>query len=175
LPKFCHHVSGQEKRAANRFALVALAGELATEYGLTGWKEGEALDAAALAFSLWAGQRRAGNSEQPDMIQQLSDFLERHGSSRFEPIQSDPRLTVRDRAGWITTREGGTIYLFTSDGLREALKGHDFHRALKTLEQCGVLPRQKDGKHTSVERIGGSTHRVYPVNAGLLAECVNGT
>jgi len=161
LPKFCHHVSGQEKRATNRFALVALAGELATEYGLTGWREGDALEAAAIALSLWCGQRRAGNSEQPDILGQLNDFLERHGGSRFEPIQSNPRLTVRDRAGWIATPEGETIWLTAVF-------------RLKTLEQCGVLPRQKDGKHTSVERIGGSSHRVYPVKASQLAVCLNG-
>ncbi len=36
---------GQDKRAAGRFALIGLAGALATEYGLTGWQEGEALHA----------------------------------------------------------------------------------------------------------------------------------
>jgi putative DNA primase/helicase len=47
LPDFNRHdFEGQDKRAAGRFALLALAGELATEYGLTGWPEGEAVKAA---------------------------------------------------------------------------------------------------------------------------------
>jgi len=42
--------SGQIIRVARRFALVAVAGELASQYGLTGWKEGEALNAANVFF-----------------------------------------------------------------------------------------------------------------------------
>ena len=34
--------AAQDKRAAGRFAFIGLAGELATEYGLTGWQEVEA-------------------------------------------------------------------------------------------------------------------------------------
>ena len=44
---------GQDKRAAARFALMALAGELATEYGITGWEEGTAINAAAEGFKGW--------------------------------------------------------------------------------------------------------------------------
>ena len=38
----------QDKRAAGRFALIGLAGELATEYGLTGWQEGDRVEAYKL-------------------------------------------------------------------------------------------------------------------------------
>ena len=41
---------GQVKRAAARFALQALAGELATAYGVTPWPTGEAVRAAAFAL-----------------------------------------------------------------------------------------------------------------------------
>jgi putative DNA primase/helicase len=175
LPEFSRNVSGQEKRAANRFALVALAGELATEYGLTGWQEDEAFEAAALMFSLWLGQRgKEGNSEQHDLIQQLSDFLERHGGSRFEPHPNDSVHTIRDRAGWITRRDGEAVYLFNSNGIREALKGHDFKRALTKLHEVGLLPKDKQGKHSVLERIGGSSSRVYPIIASQLARCLYG-
>lgn len=36
------HATGEVKRAADRFSLIGAAGELATEYGLTGWREAEA-------------------------------------------------------------------------------------------------------------------------------------
>ncbi len=48
---------GQDKRAAGRFALLALAGELATEYGITGWSEGAAVDAAVIGFHARRRQR----------------------------------------------------------------------------------------------------------------------
>jgi putative DNA primase/helicase len=48
---------GQDKRAAARFALVALAGELATEYGITGWEEGTTTEAAAEGLKAWRSLR----------------------------------------------------------------------------------------------------------------------
>lgn len=42
--------SGQVLRVARRFGLVAVAGELASHYGLTGWDEGEAIRAVSKCF-----------------------------------------------------------------------------------------------------------------------------
>lgn len=44
---------GIEKRAAKRFAIIATAGEMATEYGITGWPVGAALSAAKIIFHDW--------------------------------------------------------------------------------------------------------------------------
>ena len=41
---------GQVKRAASKFALVAMAGELAIEYGIVPWPEGAAFAAAVELF-----------------------------------------------------------------------------------------------------------------------------
>ena len=49
LPQFSTN-DGVESRAVGTFALIGMAGELATEYGLTGWKEGDAINAAITAF-----------------------------------------------------------------------------------------------------------------------------
>jgi len=38
------------KRAASEFALVAMAGELAIEYGIVPWPKGDAIKAAAEMF-----------------------------------------------------------------------------------------------------------------------------
>ena len=53
-PEFaCEGAEGQEKRAASRCALIGLAGEIATEYGITGWSAGDAIKAAAIGFQAW--------------------------------------------------------------------------------------------------------------------------
>ena len=39
-------VAPEVGRVAARFALVAFSGELATQFGVTGWNKGEALKAA---------------------------------------------------------------------------------------------------------------------------------
>ncbi|ACY33743.1 DUF927 domain-containing protein [Comamonas thiooxydans] len=160
---------GQPARAAARLAVLALAGELATTYGITGWDEGEATSAAEVGFAAWLAQRGelSGNAEQDQMVQAVLGFIERHGDSRFSdaagPYEDRQQAMVRDRAGWWESAEGGVQYLFTKDGMREALKGFDFARALKVLQQVGVLSPGADGKSAKQKRIHSRNVRVYVV------------
>ncbi|KGH31349.1 DUF927 domain-containing protein [Comamonas testosteroni] len=76
--------SGQVARVAARFALVGVAGALATEAGLTGWDEGESEDAAKACFDAWLQARGGvGNGEVKAMLRQVRGFLEAHGEGRF--------------------------------------------------------------------------------------------
>ena len=75
---------GQVQRAVRRFTLVAAAGELATQEGLTGWPEGEATRAARACLDAWLLSRGgAGNGEVSAMLRQVRQFLETHGDGRF--------------------------------------------------------------------------------------------
>lgn len=169
LPKF-QAADGQERRAAARFALAALVGELATEYEVTGWPEGEAVKAAAEGFSLWRSLRGKGNDERHQVLGQVSGFLDRHGDGRFSNADySGDTPTVRDRAGWWRDDAGARTYLFTAEGMREALRGFDFKRGLDLLEEAGVLPAAgSDGKRARFCRIGGRGVKLYPIQAGKL-------
>lgn len=76
--------SGQVERVGARFALVALAGELATSAGLTGWAPGESAKAARACFESWLAARGGiGNGEVFAMLRQVRRFLETHGEGRF--------------------------------------------------------------------------------------------
>ena len=158
-------LDGQEKRAAGRFALLALAGELATEYGITGWIKGEALEAAHEAFKLWLhGRSGKGNSEQHQIIQQVTAFIDRHGDGRFSNAKETMTPNVQNRAGWWNDGDAGREYWFTPDGLREALKGHDFNRALDVLRGCGALPTAgSSGKNRIQKWLGGRNTNIYPI------------
>ncbi|MBL8445438.1 MAG: DUF927 domain-containing protein [Zoogloeaceae bacterium] len=166
---------GQGRRAAGRFALLALAGELATDYGITGWPEGAALEAAAIGFQVWRAARGKGNDERRQILERLTGFLERHGDSRFSDWIADGSM-IRDRAGWWKPDDqGGRLYLFNADGLREALRGFDFKQALDVLEAAGVVPKASaTGVRSRAESIGGRKVRVYPVRADALHEVGNG-
>ena len=161
---------GQAKRAAGRFAVLALAGELATSYGITGWAEGEAINAAAVGFTAWLSLRGGmgqGNSERGQITERITSFIERHGDSRFSDADSadlQHALVVRDRAGWWRAAGDGRVYLFTADGLREALKGFDFNRALDTLQQVGAIAAPgADSKRAKSFRINGRVMKLYAV------------
>lgn len=76
--------SGQVQRVGARFALVGVAGELATRAGLTGWDKGESERAAKACFDAWLASRGGtGNGEVLAMLRAVRRFLEAHGEGRF--------------------------------------------------------------------------------------------
>ena len=76
--------SSQVWRVAARFALVAVAGELATEADLTGWPTGESERASRACFNVWLAARGgAGDGEVTAMLRQARRFLEVNGEGRF--------------------------------------------------------------------------------------------
>lgn len=162
---------GQDKRTAGRFALVALAGEVATEYGITGWPEGAAIEAAAEGFKAWRSSRGRGNDERRQILECVSSFIERHGDSRFsnaDGSNSDDVIRI-NRAGWWRGDGGGRVYLFNADGMREALKGFDFKLALDVLQEAGALPNaDASGERAKAQRIDGRLVRLYSIQADNL-------
>jgi putative DNA primase/helicase len=162
---------GQDKRTAGRFALLALAGEVATEYWITGWPEGEAIKAAVVGFKAWRSMRGRRNDEPRQILEQVSGFVERHGDSRFSNAnanESDDVMRI-NRAGWWREEDGGRVYLFNAEGLREALKGFDFKRALDTLQEAGALPKaDASGERAKAQRIAGRLVKLYAIRADKL-------
>lgn len=107
--------SGQVSRVARRFALVGVAGELATHAGLTGWPQGEASNAARACFDAWREDRGGdGNSEERSMLAQVRQFFELHGAARFtwwHRLADDHAPVTMNRAGFrrMRTRHGDEI------------------------------------------------------------------
>lgn len=166
---------GQDKRAAARFALIGLAGELATDYGVTGWPVGAAGEAAAHGVKLWQSMRGKGNDERRQILQRVSGFIERHGDGRFSDAGTTEDVQIRDRAGWWRDTNGGREYLFTTDGMREATKGTDFKRALDALQEAGALPTPgANGERAKPYRIAGRPVKLYAINAEKVAGAEHG-
>lgn len=165
----CHPL---EVRAAEALALIALAGELATEYGLTGWTKGEALDAAVEAFKKWKEFRGEGQTETRRILQAVETFIDRHGDSRFSDAAKDVATQVRDRAGWWRDDEGGRIYLFTGTGLKEAMKGFEFNQGLEALSKSGWIVAFDKGKHSKNTRVNGNQKRLYLIRPKVDDESV---
>lgn len=169
---------GQVRRAGARFALYAMAGELAADYGVVPWPRGAATAAARTAFEAWHAGRGNGNDEDTKILAAVAGFLDRHGDSRFSLAGSEAAAhAVRiHRAGWFEDSEAdGRVYLFNTEGMREALADFDFGRGLEALCAAGVLPRQKDEgagwrRLTVLKRINGRRVRVYPVLNDRLAD-----
>lgn len=154
-----HPVQG---RAAKALACIALAGELATRSGLTGWQEGEALGAAIEAFTAWKAGQGSVQSEHEQILAGVRSFIERHGDARFSDLKIKS-MSVRDRAGWWRDEDKGRVYLFNTEAMREALGGFDMRRGLVALEAAGwIADREKDYRSIRIH-VNGSRRRLYAI------------
>lgn len=91
----------QVGRAINRFALVAFAGEYATEKGLTGWEQGEASNAASWCLKDWLTARGGvGNQEDRQILEQVKYFFEQHAESRFYDLTKGSDQNIINMAGY---------------------------------------------------------------------------
>lgn len=76
--------SEQVRRVGGRFALVAVAGELAIEAGILPWPVGHAAWAVRECFNAWLAARgHLDNGEEVAMLRQVRAFLETNGEALF--------------------------------------------------------------------------------------------
>ena len=175
-PRFKADAS-QEARAASRFALYALAGELAIQWGILPWPKGEALNAAAEGYRLWREARGGGFTEDRQILEAVHDFITRHGDGRFSRKAKDGveqrEDPIQNRAGWwLDMDEKGRIYMFTPEALKEATKGQDILRALAALDRAGwICERDSEpGKRSKKTYIGKRRLPLYWILPGDLPE-----
>ena len=193
---------GQVRSVARRFAVIALGGNLATQFHITGWgmpPEGgtEAECAAHACFTSWLHARgTTGSHEDAQAVIQLRAFVSLHGGSRFDDWGDrvlaegeQPDLTAPppmqkfrtvSRAGWRRyvksdrPGEGGTWhYFFSTEGMREAMLGLDYKAALKVLADRGLILSGQDGaKAKSLTVPGCGKQRLYEVPSSVISATV---
>jgi uncharacterized protein (DUF927 family) len=150
--------AGQVERVAKRFALVAVAGELATHCGLTGWAEGEATQAARKCFASWLESfGGSGNREERAIIAQVRAVFEKHGSSLFEDTKAISDQRIPNRMGFYRTLVNGEReFLVPLEAFRRELcQGYDEKTVKNVLIKAGLLLPGNDGKPSQVIRLPG--------------------
>lgn len=151
---------GQAVRAATRFAAVAYAGELATQWGVTGWAKGEAIKAAFRLCRDWIqAYGGEGNKEPRRMVEQVQAWIQANSGTRLEdhrrPSVTDTHAPrTMNRAGWKKpTKETASLnepdqvfeYLLYPAVFRSELcNGFDPSAVAKELDKRGLLVRSKD-------------------------------
>jgi putative DNA primase/helicase len=161
LMKFPKDAAPEVGRVAARFALVAFAGELATQFGVTGWCKGEALKAAIRCFDDWLSDAGgAMGADDKALFAQVSAFLQAHGASRFPPhdISQDDLQRFQNRAGF-SCNSGETVFYWVESGAfkRELCKGFNPTAAAKSLVKAGWLEHGSDRTQQKkrINAIGG--------------------
>lgn len=166
------HTNGEISRVAGRFALVALAGELATEWQITGWKAGEAVAAAKSCFESWARSRGNGSSDGQKSVAQVRNFLQSQGGSRFIS-DSDSNRYIRDCAGFICESEGVREFCIYSEVFRRELcKGYEPKMVARELKSRGLLVTE--GAFDTARRQDPTNRkrrlRCYVIKEGILED-----
>lgn len=166
---------GQVHRVAQRFALIAAAGELAVAAGVLPWPSGEATKAAARVYGDWLDAR--GGVEPAEIrngIAQVRAFVLAHGMSRFVPAweeTGEPRIPPRDLAGFRKQEADGWDYYITTSAWRdEVCRGLDSRAVASQLAEREMLLIPNSGPHRakSIKVPGYNRLRLYHIPARFL-------
>lgn len=144
----------QVKEVARRFALIALAGELAIDWGILPWAPQAADEAAAAMLKRWIERRGgAGSTEESQHVKLVRSYLSEFGVSRFVAVDYDAKINkwvernpdrpINSRMGWRRAGVGdaGDEYLISRDGWEEICSsgGADPVAVAKTLKRMELL------------------------------------
>lgn len=167
--------AGQIARVARRFGLAAVAGELATEYGLTGWQPGAANEAARICLDSWIESfGGTGDREARQILSQVKAFFEAHGSSRFSDVSETKETKIANRAGFYRADDFGeklekTYCVLPEVFKHEVCKGLNFRTAIKTLIKAGWLEAGSDKtpQKQRIPALGSKPTNVYVFNGKM--------
>lgn len=155
----------QVRRVAERFALAAAAGELAVQFNVLPWDEGEATMGVVRCFEAWLEARGGVHSrEEEQVLRQVLDILAKDGASRFEDFHSDTIVSdgARNRLGWRRkNRSNVWEYYATAEGFAEMHAGFDKKLAIEALVKRGVLEPGDTKTAKSMKVPGYGQTRVY--------------
>jgi putative DNA primase/helicase len=157
---------GQIGRAAQRFGLIAAAGELATALKLVPWRAGEARAAAAGTLAQWIeGRGGTEPAEVRQAIEQVRLFIEQYGESRFEALDDADARPVNNRGGLRKGSGPDREWMIPPEVWKaEICNGLDPTLVARTLAERGMLLRAADG-FQPVRKIDGANKRVYILTA----------
>ncbi|WP_386683060.1 DUF927 domain-containing protein [Loktanella sp. R86503] len=147
-------------RVATQFALIALAGEMATKCGLTGWSAGTAMQAAAELFKQWKiGQ--LDPYSQDEIVRRLKGFV----SSEAARLQWVGGSHVPDQVGW----QDAIRMMFDDQGWAEIHEGLDLKAVARAARGYGILTGTDGSNLKSKAPIAiPGRPRLYVVNKSIL-------
>lgn len=158
-------------RACQRFALIAAAGELAVQAGISPWEPGDARRAAERCFQDWLTNRETnGGIDAERAIAQVRQFLGEHGASRFQSLsEANTPERISHRAGFRRKdSDGGVEYLVLPDVFKaEVCRGLNHKSVLVELERRGFLKRE-DQRWTLKPRTPEGIIRVHCIGGEIL-------
>lgn len=165
------HVKSQANRVAKRFALVAAAGELATQAGITGWSSGQATRAVSTCFENWLDNYGSdGNHEDRQVIAHIAKYLQRYSGSRFEDAESSHSI-LGEKAGY--HRKSNNTYLFGTEVFNDICSPFDKKQVLEVLAKHGLLKKNGSRYDARVNLMNVEYSRAYVISGDIINYEVN--
>ena len=162
---------GQVQRVASRFGLAALAGGLASTWGIVPWNAYESHKAASACFSAWLDARGGiGSIELQEGLALVRSFIQQHGASRFENLDAETEQRIINRAGYRQRVDGELRYCIPPEAFRrEVCPGHDTKAILKELDRLGLLFRES-GRWTRNVRTMDGLQKLHVISSSVLTK-----
>lgn len=159
---------GQVIRVAERFGLLAAAGELGAGMGILPWPEGEAMAGVSKIFKVWLTTRGGHQAGELLMaVQQVKEHLERHAAKHFDnwlrgvPGGSYIEAKALDRWDFRAKVNGQSEFWASPSGFANLCAGYDSRAVAKELIRLGILKPGTDGKSSVLVTIPGEGKARY--------------
>lgn len=176
-------LSSQAHRVAKRFALVAAAGEMATQAGITGWQTGQATAAVKVCFNNWLDNYgRDGEHEERQIIKHVQAFIEQHGASRFqiwsEPMHDEDQITIEqktnNRVGF-RRQDTDEYYFYPNMFEKEVCSPYSLKKVIKVLDEAGLLNKNEQDRKMLKVTLPNTKNRLrmYAIKGNVLSYEIN--
>ncbi len=171
---------GQVQRVAQKFALIAAAGELAIHLGIFPLQPETVSDACVQLLGEWVAGRGGTQAHEVDQAaRRLRSLVAKHGSSRFETPWTEGYAEsnsiqiqkVIDRLGFkrLTAAKEWEYFLLPDAFEQEVIGGMAPKLAKEYLADQGLIRRDEQRKYTVSLRVPGFKQmRLYHIPAGIL-------
>ncbi|MXS84484.1 DUF927 domain-containing protein [Nitrosomonas sp. HPC101] len=166
-------VSGQARRVAREFALAGFAGELASEWQITGWDKSEAMTASIRCFRDWLAEFGTGNREHSKILSKVKLFIEQHGDARFadvDRLNDSHAPRTPNMVGYREDLEDGRHYYVFNESFKKVLFASVNYRvAARLLSEKGFMnPPEGRNLPTKVTLKDGTRPRMFHIYPSLL-------
>lgn len=155
------------RRVIDAFALIAVAGELASQWEITGWPEGAATAAVQEIAKRWLGDRGNMPYDQINVLESVRDYLQQN-QDRFMTI-AEATNTEHDTANTPGYQDDTYIYLHASTfALSHGKATSD--TAVTYLQDANYLHAggERNSQQYRLPKINGKRSRAYRIRKSLL-------
>lgn len=153
--------SGQVQRVCRKFGLLATTGELAIEFGVLPYEEGECTKAAVRWFNIWLDQRQGiGNLEIENAIKAIDETIALEGETLFTDISSNNTSHLpRGYLGYRCKEDRQFVYFLLAPHFSR-LCGNANKVAVETeLKKRGLVKLTNSGEIMRTKSVNDKNHR----------------